>query len=108
MNTFPLTDRRAEAYASVWAEKKKVFAFVAVLPNEKIDGINGALGMAIANERGYMPVPLGWASYANFEAASDHAEHLNKAVLKLDNDEAFKIIASSMGGLFYTPKGPQP
>lgn len=102
MTTFPLTDRRAEAYAHVWGEKNKAFAFVAVLPNEKIDDVHGALGMAVANERGYMPVPLGWASYASFDAASDHAEHLNLTVLNLDNDEAFKIIASSMGGMFYT------
>jgi hypothetical protein len=101
-----LTDRRAEAYAKVWAEKGKTFAFVAVLPQEDIEGVGAALGMAIANERGYMPVPLGWAAYATFDAASDHADHLNETVLKIDNDEAFKIVASTMDGMRYTAPTP--
>lgn len=97
-----LTTQRAEAYRKACAERGPI-AFVAIMPDEACAEIQGALGVAVANERGYFPVPLGWARYATYEAAADHAEHLNRH-LGLDAETAFQIIASTMGGRRYTPK----
>ncbi len=98
----PLTNRRAEAYVA--AMRGRAFAFVAVLPSEPVEGlqIQGALGLAIANDRGFMPVPLGWAYYETFTAAQDHAEHLNKHIGLID-DQASMIQISTMGGIRYEP-----
>lgn len=95
-DTFPLTFLRAEAYAEAAADRGKV-AFVAVIPQENLAGINGALGLAIANELGYFPVPLGWARYTSFDAAANHADILNNH-LGHDDGTAFEIICSTMGG----------
>jgi hypothetical protein len=100
--SFPLTLDRAEAYRAACAERGEV-AFVAVMPTEKLDGINGALGVAVANERGYHPVPLGWARFTTLDAAQDCADLLNQH-LHGDPMKAFRIIASTMGGLRYTPE----
>jgi hypothetical protein len=101
--TVPLLQHRAEAYAkAVAGEDRGPIAFVAVMPHEAPPGYNGALGVAIANERGYHPVPLGWARYTSFESAADHADFLNEEVLKNSDMESFRIIASTMGGLRYT------
>jgi len=101
--TVQLLQHRAEAYAeAVAGQDRGPIAFVAVMPQEPLQGYQGALGVAVANERGYFPVPLGWARYTSFEGAPDHAEYLNEEVLKLTDMESFKIIASTMGGLRYT------
>ena len=97
---FPLTDRRAESYQI--AMKDRPFAFVAVLPSEPMEGVQGALGLAIANERGYMPVPLGWARYERFSAAQKHVDHLNDFIGRTD-DQATFIQISTMGGVRYEP-----
>lgn len=93
-----LTDQRALAYQEACRERGPI-AFVAVGPLEKVDGINGPLGIAVANERGYHSVHLGWARYVSQDAAQDHAEYLNRHVLKLTADMEVRIIASTMGGL---------
>lgn len=100
---YPLTDRRAEAY--VHAMKGKPFAFVAVSPSESICGIRGALGLAIANDPGYMPVPLGWAHYDTFEGAQDHVDHLNKHI-GLTDEQATFVQISTMGGVRYHVPAP--
>lgn len=96
----PLTPERALAYRDAAADRGAV-ALVAVLPPEPLDGIGGALGVAVANESGYHPVPLGWARYASLDAASAHADALNESALGLDAETAFRIIASTMGGRRY-------
>lgn len=96
----PLSANRADAYREACAARGVPFAFVAVTPAEKLDGINGALGLALANESGYAPVPLGWARYASLDAATEHADALN-AGLGLDAETAFRIVASTMGGRRY-------
>lgn len=98
----PLTTHRAEAYRDACADRGPI-AFVAVMPDENLPGIQGALGVAVANERGYFPVPLGWARYATRDAAAEHAEHLNRH-LGLGDEAAWQIIASTMGGRRYTPE----
>jgi hypothetical protein len=103
MTTLNLTDHHAEAYRDACADRGKI-AFVAIMPDEPFPGIQGALGVAVANERGYFPVPLGWARYATYDAAADHADRLNTQVLGLTTADAFRIIASTMGGMRYTPE----
>ena len=102
MTTEPLklSEARAEAYREACADRGPI-AFVAVPPHEDVPGINGALGVAIANERGYHPVPLGWARYATMDAAEFHAECLN-IHLGVTGERAFQIIASTMGGKRFT------
>jgi hypothetical protein len=98
--TLNLSDSRAEAYKRAYADRGEI-AFVAVTPSEKMEGIRGALALAIANERGYTPIPLGWARYASHDAAADHADHLNRAIGLSDN-AATMIIISTMGGRRYS------
>lgn len=101
MTNHPLTIARAEAFRDACADRGPI-AFVAVVPQDDIPGINGALGVAIANERGYHPVSLGWARFDTMDAAQDCADEIN-AHLHGDNQlEALKIIASTMGGRRYT------
>ena len=98
----PLSDLRAQAYVkALEARGRGPFAFVGLHPQEeKMEGIHGSLGLAVANERGYTPVPLAWARYASQDAASDHADHLNK-LIGLDAEQATLIIISTMGGVRY-------
>lgn len=99
--TQPLTTQRAEAYRDALAARNRgPIAFVAVTPNEECPGVHAALGIAVANERGYMPVPLGWAAFETWEAAESNVDELNKH-LGLDRMEGLKIIASTMGGMRY-------
>jgi hypothetical protein len=99
--TVPLTFARARIYEELFTGKGKTIAFVPVLPDGRIPGILGALGIAVANENGYTPIPLGWARYATFDSAADHADQLNREVLALSGDDEFRIIASTMGGMRY-------
>ena len=102
--TEPLTTGRAEAYVEASKNQNQgPIAFVGVTPQEedRLGGIYGALGIAIANELGYMPVPIGWARYSSLDAARDHADKLNKHI-GLSDDEATRIIFSTMGGRRYT------
>lgn len=103
MSTYNLTDTRAKSYQTACADRGQI-AFVATSPDEALPGIQGAIGVAVANERGYFPVPLGWARYATYDSAADHADYLNEKVLGLTVDDAFAIIASTMGGKRYTPE----
>lgn len=96
--TKPLPDARIEAYRRVMSEDGiRPIAFVAVLPEQSVPGVQGGLGIAVANEAGYTPIPLAWARFESFEAAQEDADRINKA-LGLDADRAFAIIASTMGG----------
>lgn len=103
MTNFPLTTSRAEAYQQACAERGPI-AFVAVLPSENSHGYHGALGIAVANERGYHPVPLGWARFTTMDAAQANADELNRHI-GLSDMTAVLIVASTMGGKpFRLPK----
>lgn len=96
MNDMKLSAVRIEAYRRN-LEEGPPFAFVAVLPDASVDGIQGALGIAVANEPGFYMVPLGWARFASMDAAQAGAEEAN-AELGVSDDTAFRIVASTMGG----------
>ena len=88
-----LADRRAESYRRACVERGSI-VFVPVTEGS-------FLGVAVANERGYHPVPEGWACYANMDAAQQHANHLNTEVLGLTGEQVAMIIISTMGGVRY-------
>jgi hypothetical protein len=71
--------------------KDRVWAFTAVL------GANypARLGIAIANERGYYPVPEFWCHGDDLHEMYDHADELNRAE-GLSHDEAARIVCSSI------------
>ena len=76
--------------------KGKLWAYVSALTEH-----GHGLGIAVANEPGYHPIPVFWA-LAEYgpdasKAMGDHADELN-AERGMDHDTAFRIIASTMGG----------
>ncbi len=74
------------------AFKGKLWAYVAVIqPN----GIG--LGVAVANEKGYCPVPLGRYIVPRLDQAEAEAERLNEG-RGMCEDEALLIVTSTMGG----------
>jgi hypothetical protein len=75
----------------------KVCAFVAVHDAEH-GGVQ--LGLAVANERGYYPVPAYWVHGDDHEYAAmqEHARALNREHFKLDDRAAALVVASTMGG----------
>jgi len=95
-----LTQARLEGYRDFFAneENRGPIAIVAVV-SEEIAGHFG-LGIAVANERGYNPIPAGWAIFETMEAAEADADRAN-AQLGHDDLQAFKIVASTMGGKLY-------
>jgi hypothetical protein len=54
------------------------------------------LGVSIANEAGYMPVPFYFFESDTYMLAEAEANRLNKEVLDMDEDAALDIVASSM------------
>lgn len=69
----------------------KAYAYTAVMAGDTY-----GLGIAVANERGYLPIPLHWANAETYDAAADMAEVLNRDLLGLSNDAMARIICSSM------------
>lgn len=74
--------------------KGKDWAFTAVVG----DHCAARLGVAIANESGYVPVPETWAHADDYDAMEAHAEALNAAE-GLDPKTAALIVVSTMGGI---------
>lgn len=73
------------------AVKGKVWAFTPVIgKHDKI-----TLGVAIANEPGYIPVPMFWCHADTWDEMQAHADELNKAS-GLDLKTAERIVLSSM------------
>jgi hypothetical protein len=68
----------------------KVYAFVAV-----IGGGGWQLGLAIANEGGYNPIP--GKTFATQSEAKEWADGLNKHIGR-DEDSVLSIVGSTMGG----------
>lgn len=79
--------------------RNKVFAFVAVVG----ENYPWRLGLAVANEQGYNPVPEFWANGDDMDAFHAHADELNEA-MGLSKDQALNIVASTMRGRRYNPE----
>jgi hypothetical protein len=103
LQTLPLAIHRAEAYADALARAERgPFAFIGLPASaERLPGIEGALGLAVANERGYTPVPLAWARFTSLAEAEGQAEKLNRELLNLTPRDELGIVASTMGGRRY-------
>lgn len=56
------------------------------------------LGIAVANEDGYYPVPLHWCHSDDHDAMYAHADQLNKELFGHDATAAAKIICTTMRG----------
>lgn len=54
------------------------------------------LGIAVANEAGYVPVPLFWCSGDELRELEEHVADLNRELLDLDQKEVDDVIASTM------------
>jgi len=67
----------------------KVWAFVAIVESPM------RLGVAIANERGYVPIPTTWCRADEYDEMVRHADELNEAE-GVDRRTAATIVASSM------------
>ena len=68
----------------------KVFVYVAVTDPH----FGAALGLAVANEHGYTPVPSFWSHSRNYHEMSAHADELN-AALGYTKEQALDIITST-------------
>ena len=92
-------DRFGPAYARNFDDKK--IAFVAV--EHDFEGVRSspALGIAVANEPGYAPVPKFIYAAPSLGEAQKRAQRLNREVLNLTNETEFGIVASTMGGRMF-------
>lgn len=94
-----LDDFKMHEIREAWAGK--VYAFVPVNASNASGESLWALGVAVANERGYSPLPVGWCCVemgpGAHEAISDTCDKLNADELGLSDDAAFRIVGSSMG-----------
>lgn len=68
----------------------KVYAFTPVVREGYI-----GLGIAVANESGYLPVPQFFCYADRWDEMSAHADELNRA-LGLDDRSAARVVASTM------------
>lgn len=57
-------------------------------------------GVAVANERGYRPLPASWCNIDQgpqaYDTMADYLDAVNRSIAGLDDSAANKIIASSM------------
>lgn len=70
----------------------KIWCYVAIADS------GAHLGVCVANEPGYYPVPRHWcwaAGASAYKKMCEHAEELNRAN-KLDTDACIRIVASTM------------
>jgi F420-0:gamma-glutamyl ligase-like protein len=70
----------------------KTYAFTPVV----VEGCCIGLGVAVANEPGYYPVPIGWCHADTWQEMEKHAKELNRE-MGLDARTACIIVATSMG-----------
>jgi len=82
------------------ATRGKICAFVALAIDStatiKIPGSPFGLGIAVANEQGYTPVPAVWCHSDNMDEMREHAKALNHELFHLDDVTAIEIILSTM------------
>jgi hypothetical protein len=74
--------------------KNRVCALTSVMAHDA-PGL-WALGLAIANEDGYNPIPTHWAHADSHKLMQEHADALNKELFGLSEVEAAKIVCSTM------------
>ncbi len=90
-------ERFAPAYARNFNDQGKTVVFVPV--HHGHEGEEGpGLGIAVANESGFHPVPKYIYATDDWHAAGDRADELNRDVLNINRDRAIKIQCSTMGG----------
>lgn len=70
--------------------KGKLWAYAAVVNEQGI-----GLGIAVANEAGYNPVPMYWCHADTWNEMREHAKALNRE-RGMSDEEADKIIITSM------------
>lgn len=77
---------------------KRKAAVAVLLPEARRDArLAYGVGIAIEGEPGYVPwVGRGGHAFATYEAAKREADSINRDVLRLSDQEAFRIVASSM------------
>lgn len=76
----------------------KVWAYTPVIAFGKRGALGEppfGLGIAIANEPKYHPVPIAWCHGDNWEEMAEHADELNRA-RGLTDEHATEIVISSM------------
>jgi hypothetical protein len=73
--------------------KNKIWAFVAVTG----ENYGARLGIAIANQRGYTPIPEHWAHADSHDVMQQHADDLNEKE-GLTRLQAVQIVCSTMDG----------
>ena len=69
----------------------KLWCFTTVLRGSFV-----GLGISVANEAGYTPVPLNRCHGDDYHGMSAHADDLNQRWLGLDKEAALRVICSSM------------
>jgi hypothetical protein len=69
----------------------KAYAYTAIMSGDVY-----GLGLAVANEPGYHPIPLHWANFPTFDSAHGEADRLNRELLDLNERAAARIVCSSM------------
>lgn len=95
-----LTEGRLTAIRRAYSDKGSI-CIVPVLHSH--EGASGpALGVAVANERGYYPIPHFYYSADTYDEASARADVINEA-WELSSETVAAITASTMGGKFYQP-----
>lgn len=86
--------------------RTRPYALTAVTDRNHPSGFG--LGIADCNERGYTPVSVSLLRHvpsdAGYDAMADIADKVN-AALGRDQADAFRIIASTMGGRYYDANG---
>lgn len=100
-----LNEGRAEGVARAFAGK--TIAFVPVMhDHESPDGkTRAALGVAVANENGFCPIPQFYFAADKYDDAETKADALNRDTLKIDAETAVRIQISTMGGQRFIPEG---
>ena len=77
------------------ADKVWCFAPVHNADTSDHDGAEYGLGIAVANEPGYYPIPLRWCHSDNYNEMARHAEALNTAE-NVPLPIMYRIIATTM------------
>jgi len=73
------------------AFKGKLYAFTPVITKH-----GAGLGVAVANEQGYSPVPFHMANSPYYNDMQTLANQLNTSMLGLDENTAWEIVCSTM------------
>lgn len=89
-------DRFGSAIAKLYNERGQI-AFIAVDHGHEGDYGPG-LGIAIANEPGFYPIPKFYYSTDEFHVAAQKADLLNETLLSITSHRQFEIQCSTMGG----------